>query len=106
PHARIAWVTSRTPGPVEQVHSNLYGTGLQFVRVEDVDAPQYVLLALPAAASMEAARRFLDAGSRVIDLGSAFRLKDRAVWERVYGQAHTAWSLMDDVVYGITELHA
>ena len=41
PHARIAWATSRTPGPVEQVHPNLYGTGLKFERLEDVATPDF-----------------------------------------------------------------
>src|SRR5262245_1715688 len=106
PQADIAWVTSRSPGPVEQVHPNLYDTGLRFVRLEDVKTPDFVLLALPTGTSMEVAARFLQAGARVIDLGSAFRLQDRATWERVYGQQHTAWSLVDEAVYGIPELHA
>jgi len=105
PHAKIAWATSRTPGPIEQVHPNLYDTGLSFVRVEDVDAPDFVLLALPTSATAEVAERFLKAGSRVIDLGSAFRLKSRAVWERVYEQKHRSWPLAEEAVYGIPELH-
>src|SRR5262244_1088156 len=80
PHARVTWATSRTPGPVEQIHPNLYNTGLAFERLEDVSAPDYVLLALPTAATANVATRFLEAGARVIDLGSAFRLKDKAVW--------------------------
>ena len=59
PHADIAWVTSRSPGPVEQVHPNLYDTGLHFVPLEDVKTPDFVLLALPTGASMEIAVRFL-----------------------------------------------
>ena len=106
PHADVAWVTSRSPGPVEQVHPNLYDTGLHFVRLDDVKTPDFVLLALPTGASMEIAVRFLQAGARVIDLGAAFRLHDRHTWERVYGQAHAAWSLVNEAVYGIPELHA
>lgn len=105
PHARIAWATSRTPGPVEQVHPNLYGTGLKFERLEDVATPDFVLLALPTSATAQVAERFLNAGSRVIDLGSAFRLKDRATWELVYAQPHTEWGLAVKAVYGIPELH-
>jgi N-acetyl-gamma-glutamyl-phosphate reductase len=105
PRARIAWATSRTPGPVEQVHPNLYGTGLKFERLEDVPVPDFVLLALPTSATAAVAARFLESGARVIDLGSAFRLKDRTIWERVYGQEHTAWSLTSEAVYGIPELH-
>jgi N-acetyl-gamma-glutamyl-phosphate reductase common form len=105
PHAEVAWVTSRSPGPIEQVHPNLYGTGLHFVHLDDVKTPAFVLLALPTGPSMEVAARFLKAGTRVIDLGSAFRLRDRAIWERVYGQEHAAWSLVNEAVYGIPELH-
>src|SRR5262245_21017894 len=105
PRARIAWTTSRTPGPVEHVHPNLYDTGLKFERLEDVDVPDFVLLALPTSATTSVANRFLNAGARVIDLGSAFRLKDRAIWERVYAQEHTSWSLALEAVYGIPELH-
>ena len=105
PRARIAWTTSRTPGPVEHIHPNLYDTGLTFDRLEDVGTPDFVLLALPTSATAAVANRFLTAGARVIDLGSAFRLKDRATWERVYGQEHPAWSLASAAVYGIPELH-
>jgi len=102
---KIAWTTSRTPGPVEQIHPNLYGSGLNFVRIENVDVPDFVFLALPTAATPEVAQRFLAAGARVIDLGSAFRLRNRGIWERVYGQRHPAWSISEEAVYGIPELH-
>ena len=55
PHAEVAWATSRSPGPVEQVHPNLYDTGLHFVRLEEVKTPGFVVLALPTGASMAAA---------------------------------------------------
>ena len=105
PYARVAWATSRTPGPVEYVHPNLCDTGLSFQRLEDVETPDFVLLALPTSATVKVASRFLEAGARVIDLGSAFRLRDRAIWERVYAQKHTEWSLAAESVYGIPELH-
>jgi len=105
PHADVAWATSRSPGPIERVHPNLYDTGLHFVRLEDVKTPDFVLLALPTGASIEVAAQFLQAGARVIDLGAAFRLQDRPTWERVYGQKHAVWSLVQEAVYGIPELH-
>jgi N-acetyl-gamma-glutamyl-phosphate reductase common form len=106
PQAEVAWVTSRSPGPIEQVHPNLYDTGLHFVHLEEVKTPDFVMLALPTGASMAVAARFLKAGARVIDLGAAFCLQDRDMWERVYGQEHTTWSLVNEAVYGIPELHA
>jgi N-acetyl-gamma-glutamyl-phosphate reductase common form len=51
------------------------------------------------------ASRLLDEGSRVIDLGADFRLRDRGEWERIYGKRHEAWSLLEEGVYGIPELH-
>jgi len=106
PQADIVWVTSRSPGPIERVHPNLYDTGLHFVHLEDVKTPAFVLLALPTGASIAVAGRFLQAGARVIDLGAAFRLHERPTWERVCGQPHTAWPLVHEAVYGVPELHA
>src|SRR5262247_947351 len=105
PHADVAWITSRSPGPVERVHPNLYDTGLHFVPLEEVKTPDFVLLALPTGASMEIAVRFLQAGARVIDLGAAFRLHARHMWERVLRQPHAAWSRVHEAVYGMPELH-
>jgi len=105
PQVELAWATSRTPGPVERVHPNLYGSGLGFVRLDDASAADFVFLALPAEISIPVAARFLDGGARVIALGSAFRLKDRALWERVYGLKHGAWQLAEEAVCGVSELH-
>jgi N-acetyl-gamma-glutamyl-phosphate reductase common form len=105
PEVELAWATSRKPGPVEEVHPNFYGLRMRFVDIEEVEPPDFVFLALPTAPSIRVAARFLDAGSRVVDLGSAFRLRDRATWESVYGQAHERWDLAREAVYGISELH-
>ena len=94
PHAEVAWLTSRAPGPVEQAHPNLYDTGLHFVRLEDVKTPDFVLLALPTGASIEVAARFLQAGSRVIDLlgwASAVALDS----DRLVAASSTAVCLFD-----------
>jgi N-acetyl-gamma-glutamyl-phosphate reductase common form len=106
PQVELAWATSRTPGPVELFHPNLYGSGITLVHPDDVGACDVAFLALPTSASIPEARRLIDAGCRVIDLGSAFRLKDRALWERIYGQSHSDWSLAEEAVYGVNELHA
>ncbi len=105
PEVRLAWVTSRTPGAVAEIHPNLYGSDLHFADLEEVDAPEYVFIALPTGPSIQLAARFLDSGSRVIDLGSAFRLKNRLTWETVYGQEHSKWDLAAEAIYGIPELH-
>ena len=65
-----------------------------------VEAADVVFLALPELASAEAARAFLEAGLRVIDLSGAFRLRDearRATWYPATG------ALPAGVAYGLTE---
>lgn len=105
PDIEVAWATSRKPSPVEEVHPNLHGCGLDFVDLDGVEAADYVVLALPTAPSIEVAARFLARGARVIDLGSAFRLEDRPLWEETYGRSHERWDLAAEAVYGIPELH-
>lgn len=105
PQVQIAWATSREGGPAERFHPNLYGTGITFIHPDEATPCDCVFLALPTAPSIDAAARFLDAGSRVIDLGSAFRLNDREIWESAYGQPHSRWDLSEEAVYGIPELH-
>lgn len=106
PHAGLAWATSRSPGPVEAWHPNLFDSGVRLVHPDDATEPcDVVFLALPTRAAAAAARVHLDAGARVIDLGSAFRLRDRPTWERLYGGPHPDWALAEEAVYGIAELH-
>jgi N-acetyl-gamma-glutamyl-phosphate reductase common form len=105
PEVSIEWASSRTGGRIEEYHPNLYGVELPLIHPDDTTPCDVVFLALPTAASIETAAKLLDQGCRVIDLGAAFRLSDRSVWESVYGQAHPRWDLVGEAVYGIAELH-
>lgn len=105
PEVDIAWACSRSTGDIAEYHPNLYGENIPLIGPEDVQACDVVFLALPTAATLPWTEKFLAMGCKVIDLGAAFRLQDRAVWERVYGMAHSQWSLIDEAVYGIAELH-
>ncbi|MFN4215815.1 MAG: N-acetyl-gamma-glutamyl-phosphate reductase [Brevinematales bacterium] len=67
----------------------------------DVDL---VFLALPHEASAAIAPRFLQAGIKVVDLSAAYRLKDRATFEKTYGFSHPSFELVDEAVYGLPEL--
>ena len=106
PEVEIAWLTSRTDERIDEHHPNLYGLDLRMVPPERATPCDVVFLALPTAAAIEAASSSLAAGAKVIDLGAAFRLKDRATWERVYRQTHPAWALATEAAYGVPELHA
>jgi N-acetyl-gamma-glutamyl-phosphate reductase len=105
PQVEIAWATSRQPAPIEEFHPNLYGTGIELIHPDDAQACDIVFMALPTEASVDIARQYLDTRAKVIDLGSAFRLRDRDTWERVYGMTHPSWSLAEQAVYGVSELH-
>ncbi len=105
PEVEIAWLTSRTGGQIEDHHPNLFGTHLPLIHPSEITPCDVAFLALPTAATLEVVMGLLNEGTRVIDLGSAFRLKDRATWERIYGQEHRHWHLVEEAVYGITELH-
>jgi N-acetyl-gamma-glutamyl-phosphate reductase common form len=105
PQVEIAWATSRQSGPIEAFHPNLYGAGIKLIHPDNAQPCDVVFMALPTGASMDVAKRFLDTKTRVIDLGSAFRLRDRDSWERVYNMTHPVWTLAEEAVYGISELH-
>ncbi len=110
PGVELAWVTSRTPGPIENYHPDLYGQGIELIRSDDISPDdiavcEVVFMALPTSACLQIAPRLLEAGCRVIDLGAAFRLDSQPVWERIYAQPHTQWPLAEEAVYGISELH-
>ncbi len=105
PQVEVAWVTSRSAGAIEDYHPNLYDCGIEPIHPDEAAACDVVFLALPTGAAIGEAQRFLDLGCKVIDLGAAFRLADRALWERVYRQEHTHWELAMEAVYGIPELH-
>jgi N-acetyl-gamma-glutamyl-phosphate reductase len=63
-----------------------------------------VFLALPHGASQRLMPALLDAGPKVVDLGADFRLRDAAVYERWYGEAHVAPELLERFAYGLPEL--
>ena len=105
PEVEISWVTSRQKGDISEFHPNLYGENIKLIHPDETEACDVVFLALPTDATIETASKFLDMNAKVIDLGAAFRLSDRSLWETVYGQKHTQWSLTEKAVYGIPELH-
>lgn len=105
PEVKIAWATSRNGRDTAYYHRNLYGAGIPLIKPEEATACDVVLVALPTGKAMEMAPELVKAGTKVIDLGADFRLKNREDWERVYGKTHVCWELVERSVYGIPELH-
>ena len=65
-----------------------------------------IYLATPHELSHEVARALADAGIVVLDLSAAFRLSDRAVFEKNYGFAHAHADLLAEAAYGLAEFNA
>jgi len=105
PEAEIVWLTSRGDKPVEYYHKNLYGMGLKFIKPEEVTPCDVVFAALPSGQIMKQARSLIETGTKVIDLGADFRLKNRNDWERIYGKIHADWDISQEAIYGIPEFH-
>jgi N-acetyl-gamma-glutamyl-phosphate reductase len=64
-----------------------------------------VFFATPNGTAMTLAPQLLDAGVRIIDLAADFRLKRTAEWEAWYGIPHACPGLLEEAVYGLTEVN-
>lgn len=64
-----------------------------------------VFSALPHKASAEACIPVLEQGVKVVDISADFRLKRADQYEEWYGIEHEKPSLLEEAVYGLTELH-
>lgn len=105
PEVEIVWATSRNPKDVGFFHRNLTGAPIDIVEPKDLADVDVAFFAVPTGNVMTEAPALLGKGTKVIDLGSDFRLKDRAEWERLYKKTHVAWDLTEEAVYGISELY-
>lgn len=105
PEAEIVWATSRSGQPLESYHRNLIGAGLKLVPPENLAPVDVIFFAAPTGFAMGQAKELLAQGAKLIDLGSDFRLRDRAEWERLYKREHACWDVAQEAVYGISELH-
>jgi N-acetyl-gamma-glutamyl-phosphate reductase len=107
----VAWATGETQAGtlVADLYPSLAaaypGTafaGYETVAGDDVDL---VFLALPHGASQRVVPDLLERGRKVVDLAADFRLRDPAVYERWYGEAHAAPQLLGRFAYGLPERH-
>ena len=114
PGVELAAVTSRqlagqTVGQVFPKFAGMRYADLAFIEssVEKIAATgaRVVFLALPHGVATEYARPLVAAGLRVIDLSADFRIKDVAVYEEFYGEAHHAPELAARSVYGLPEIY-
>ncbi|CAB1277202.1 N-acetyl-gamma-glutamyl-phosphate reductase [Candidatus Nitrosacidococcus tergens] len=111
PQVEITVITSRsqTGTKVSDLFSNLRGhLELSFTNLTPkllADQCEVVFFATPHGVAMDTVAELLSYGTRVIDLSADFRLSDPALWERWYGQPHTAPDLLSEAVYGLPEIN-
>jgi N-acetyl-gamma-glutamyl-phosphate reductase len=74
---------------------------LELERLEGIDA---AIVAYPHAAAAPTVAALRERDIRVVDLSADFRLRSPASYERWYGE-HPRPELLEDAVYGLTELH-
>ena len=70
---------------------------------ENLSDCDVIFFATPHGVAQSMMSDVLATGARVIDLSADFRIKDQAVWEQWYQQAHNSPDLISDAVYGLPE---
>ena len=74
------------------------------LEVERLDGIDVAVVAYPHAAAAPTVAALRERGIRVVDLSADFRLRSQSAYEQWYGE-HPRPDLLDEAVYGLTELH-
>jgi N-acetyl-gamma-glutamyl-phosphate reductase len=110
PESELAVITSRSEAgkPVAELFPNLRGSlelAFSAPDIEQLSACDLVFFATPNGTAMTMVPQLLEAGVRVIDLAADFRLGQADQWERWYGLPHACPQLLEEAVYGLTEIN-
>jgi N-acetyl-gamma-glutamyl-phosphate/LysW-gamma-L-alpha-aminoadipyl-6-phosphate reductase len=108
PNVEIGQVTSESNAGnfVYSVHPNLRKvTNLQFVSARMLEATDVLFVALPHGELQKRIEDYAKLAKVIIDLSADFRLRDTALYQRYYEEAHTAPAWLDKFVYGLPELN-
>jgi N-acetyl-gamma-glutamyl-phosphate/LysW-gamma-L-alpha-aminoadipyl-6-phosphate reductase len=108
PQVEVKQVTSRSHlgEYVYQVHPNLRKKStLKFCDPAQLEPVDVLFLALPHGEAQKKITEFAALAPKIVDLSADFRLKDMAMYEHWYGQAHAAPQWPAKFVYGLPELH-
>ncbi|MBZ0171873.1 MAG: N-acetyl-gamma-glutamyl-phosphate reductase, partial [Phycisphaerales bacterium] len=94
---------------LESVHLSLTDTGLTFEEIplaEVAEGVDVVFLGLPHKVSSTLAPEIEKLSCKVVDLSGDFRLKDKDVYEKYYGQVHPYPGHLDGRwIFGLPELY-
>jgi N-acetyl-gamma-glutamyl-phosphate reductase len=105
PEVKLASVTGRSAAGEKLGAVFPHLADIDLVIQSELDDVDLVFSAMPHKASAEIVLKALEQVSKVVDLSADFRLKDTEEYERWYGVSHPAPHLLDEAVYGLTELN-
>jgi N-acetyl-gamma-glutamyl-phosphate reductase len=108
--SNLVTITSRKEAgtPVSEIFPSLRGvTDLSFSdpAKSELRGCDVVFFATPNTVAMGEAKARLEAGVRIVDLSSDFRISDASVWEKWYKVKHVAPELLQQAVYGLPEIN-
>ena len=107
PQVEVTQATSQSHAGeyIHQQHPNLRKRSmLQFVSPTALQPCDVLFLALPHGESQKNVERYLGLAPRVVDLSADFRLREPALYQRWYGEAHHAPQFLSQFVYGLPEV--
>jgi len=105
PEVELASVTGRSAAgqKLNKIFPHLASLDLTIeAKLGEVD---FVFSAMPHKESAKEVIPLLSHGTKVVDISADFRLKDAAEYPRWYGFTHPAPQLLQQAVYGLTELY-
>lgn len=110
PDVRLSALSSRTHGgkKVGDLYSSLRGLDYLFEEWSPeriVAETDVVFAAAPHGVAMQYAPLVVEAGKKLIDLGTDFRFRDVSLYELWYKIPHSCPHLLADAVYGLPEVH-
>ncbi len=108
PQVNIQHVTSeRLAGQyITTTHPNLRGrTDLRYVPQHTVEPCDVLILALPHGSAAKNIEHWAQIGTKIIDCSADFRLRDAAVYQHWYSEAHPNPTWLDRFVYGLPEVN-
>ncbi len=107
PRLELAAVTSRSEAGrrLDEIYPR-HRVPLQLTELdlEELDGVDAAIVAYPHGAAAPLVAELRELGATVVDLSADFRLRDPEEYERWYGE-HGAPALLDEAVYGLTELN-
>ena len=95
---------SKAGSSLRDVHPNLSGGDRVLQPHDELPDVDIAFLALPHGASWEIGEDLSHKGTKVVDLGSDYRMDKPSRYESAYGSPHPLPHRLDDWVYGLPEL--